>query len=160
MSYSTLPPVDRIATALAGRGFPHWLIVEEARRLLESYRNRIRAGQIVDGTNAEAEDYRIVTAPLADPSRANWTELVPHRPGVLILSINLLADWLVRLERENALPRIVIRHLASGEEHSIAFDEEAYSLGVIPGYEFETDTLRFAYSSMATPNEVWDYDMA
>lgn len=55
MSYSTLPPVDRIATALAGRGFPHWLIVEEARRLLESYRSRIRAGQIVDGTNAEAE---------------------------------------------------------------------------------------------------------
>jgi oligopeptidase B len=111
-------------------------------------------------TNAEAEDYRIVTAPLADPGRANWTELVPHRPGVLILSINVLADWLVRLERENALPRIVIRHLASGEEHSIAFDEEAYSLGVIPGYEFETDTLRFAYSSMATQNEVWDYDMA
>ncbi|BDC51626.1 L-seryl-tRNA(Sec) selenium transferase [Bryobacterales bacterium F-183] len=55
MSFSTLPPVDRIATALAGRGFPHWLIVEEARRLLDSYRARIRAGLLVDGTNAEAE---------------------------------------------------------------------------------------------------------
>lgn len=55
MSYSTLPAVDRIATALAGRGFPHWLIVEEARRLLETYRNRIRAGEIVDGANVEGE---------------------------------------------------------------------------------------------------------
>ncbi|MFN3853320.1 MAG: S9 family peptidase [Phreatobacter sp.] len=111
-------------------------------------------------TNADgAEDYKIVAAPLADPSPANWTEIVPHRPGVLVLSVMVLADWLVRLERENALPRIVIRNLTSGEEHAIAFAEEAYSLGVVPGYEFATDTLRFVYSSMTTPAETWDYDM-
>jgi len=110
-------------------------------------------------TNDEAEDYRIVAAPLADPARANWIEIVPHRPGVLVLSATVLRDWLIRLERENALPRIVIRNLTSGEEHAIAFDEEAYSLGVIAGYEFDTDTLRFVYSSMTTPNETWDYDM-
>jgi oligopeptidase B len=110
-------------------------------------------------TNDEAEDYRIVAAPLADPRRENWTEIVPHRPGVLVLSASVLRDWLIRLERENALPRIVIRNLTSGEEHAIAFDEEAYSLGVVGGYEFDTDTLRFVYSSMTTPNETWDYDM-
>jgi oligopeptidase B len=110
-------------------------------------------------TNDEAEDYRIVAAPLADPAKANWTEIVPHRPGVLVLSASVLRDWLIRLERENALPRIVIRNLTSGEEHAIAFDEEAYSLGVLGGYEFDTDTLRFVYSSMTTPNETWDYDM-
>ncbi len=110
-------------------------------------------------TNDEAEDYRIVAAPLADPEKANWTEIVPHRPGVLVLSASVLRDWLIRLERETALPRIVIRNLTSGEEHAIAFDEEAYSLGVLGGYEFDTDTLRFVYSSMTTPNETWDYDM-
>ncbi len=110
-------------------------------------------------TNDEAEDYRIVAAPLAAPARENWTEIVPHRPGVLILSAHVLKDWLIRLERENALPRIVIRNLTTAEEHAIAFDEEAYSLGVLPGYEFDTDTLRFVYSSMTTPNETWDYDM-
>jgi oligopeptidase B len=57
------------------------------------------------------------------------------------------------------LPRIVVRRLASGEEHTIAFDEEAYSLGVEHGYEFATDTLRFGYSSMTTPTETWDYDL-
>ena len=112
-------------------------------------------------TNADgAEDYKVVVTPAADPARSAWRDLVPHRPGVLILSITVLSRWLVRLERENALPRIVVRHLETGEEHAIAFDEEAYSLGIVGGYEFETDTLRFAYSSMTTPSEIWDYDMA
>ena len=95
----------------------------------------------------------------ASPDRAHWTDLVPHRPGVLIVGFSVFAHWLVRLERENALPRIVVRDLESGEEHAIAFEEEAYSLGLVPGYEFETDTLRFTYSSMTTPEHVFDYDM-
>jgi len=112
-------------------------------------------------TNADgAEDFKIVWTPLARPGRANWRDLVPHRPGVYLLSFVLLADWLVRLEREDGLPRIVVRHLASGEEHAISFDEEAYSLGMDGGYEFATSLLRFTYSSMTTPAEVWDYDLA
>ena len=95
----------------------------------------------------------------ASPDRARWTDLVPHRPGVLIVAFEVFAHWLVRLERENALPRIVVCDLESGEEHAIAFEEEAYNLGLVPGYEFETDTLRFTYSSMTTPEHVFDYDM-
>ena len=67
---------------------------------------------------------------------------------------------MVRLERANALPAIVIRDLATGEEHAIAFDEAAYSLDTMGGYEFDTTNLRFSYSSMTTPSEVYDYDMA
>src|SRR5262249_15942781 len=91
---------------------------------------------------------------------AHWPDLVPHRPGVYILSLAVLADWLIRLEREDGLPRIVVRRLATGEEHTIAFPEEAYSLGTDAGFEFVTDTLRFTYSSMTTPNETWDYHLA
>ena len=94
------------------------------------------------------------------PGRRHWRDLVPHRPGRLILSLTAFKDYLVRLERENGLPRIVIRHLASGDEHAISFDEEAYSLGAIDGYEFDTTMLRFTYSSMTTPTRVYDYDMA
>jgi len=106
-----------------------------------------------------AIDFRIVTAPLATPDRAHWRELIPHRPGVYLLNVELYANHMVRLERANALPSIVIRDLASGEEHKIAFDEAAYSLDVISGYEFDTTVVRFAYSSMTTPSEVYDYDM-
>jgi oligopeptidase B len=111
-------------------------------------------------TNADgAEDFKIAVAPLASPGRAHWRDLVPHRPGVYILSFTVLADWLIRHEREDGLPRIVARHLATGAEHTIAFAEEAYSLGMDVGFEFATDTLRFNYSSMTTPTETWDYDL-
>lgn len=111
-------------------------------------------------TNADgAEDFKIVVTPLSNTSRENWRDLVPHRPGVYVLGITVLRDWLMRLEREDGLPRIVVRHLVSGEEHTIAFDEEAYALGAEGGREFETDLLRFTYSSMTTPGEVWDYDL-
>jgi oligopeptidase B len=112
-------------------------------------------------TNADgAEDFKIVTAPIAKPGRRYWQDLVAHIPGRLILNFTVYKDFLVRLEREGGLPRIVIRHLASGKEHALAFDEEAYSLGTVDGYEFDTTTLRFTYSSMTTPTRVYDYDMA
>lgn len=106
-----------------------------------------------------ARDFRIMTAPVSDPAEANWRELVPHEPGRLILSILAFRDYLVRLERKDGLPRIVVRDRASGEEHVIAFDEEAYSLGLSGSYEYDTDTVRFTYSSMTTPAQVFDYDM-
>ncbi|MCR4265317.1 S9 family peptidase [Nitratireductor sp. ZSWI3] len=111
-------------------------------------------------TNADdAKDFKIVTAPVSAPSRENWQDLVPHEPGRLILSIMAFSGFLVRLERKDGLPRIVVRARASGEEHTIAFDEEAYSLGLHGSYEYDTDTLRFSYSSMTTPEQVFDYDM-
>jgi oligopeptidase B len=117
-------------------------------------------GKLIILTNSEgAEDFRIVEAPVANPGRENWKEIEPHRPGRLILDIVAFKDFLVRLERENGLPRIVVRRFADGEEHAIAFDEEAYALGLSPGYEYDTTILRFTYSSMTTPAQVFDYEM-
>jgi oligopeptidase B len=111
-------------------------------------------------TNADgAIDFKVVTAPLKSPQRANWRDLIPYREGVYIIDIELYAGHLVRLERANALPAIVIRDLKTGDEHAIAFDEAAYSLDTMGGYEFDTTNLRFSYSSMTTPSEVYDYDM-
>src|SRR6185437_6035166 len=112
-------------------------------------------------TNADgAIDFKIVTAPLASPQRAHWRDLIAHREGIYIIDIELYAGHLVRLERANALPATIIRDLGHGEEHAIAFDETAYSLDTMGGYEFDTTNLRFSYSSMTTPSEVYDYDMA
>jgi oligopeptidase B len=111
-------------------------------------------------TNSDgAEDYRIVEAPIETPGREHWREIEPHRPGRLILEIVAFKHHLVRLEREDGLPRIVIRLFADGAEHEIAFAEETYALGISPGYEYDTTTLRFTYSSMTTPAQVFDYDM-
>ena len=116
--------------------------------------------QLIIKTNmGGAEDYKIVTAPADAPSPDNWTDLVPHRPGVFLVGFFVLKNWLVRMERENALPRIIVRDMTTGEEHAIAFDEEAYSLGFGEMREFDTEILRFTYSSMTTPAQVFDYNM-
>jgi oligopeptidase B len=123
---------------------------------VEHHRDRL----IITTNSAGAEDFRICSAPLTAPEMANWQDLVPHKPGRLILETVAFNENLVRLEREDGLPRIVIRALADGNEHAIEFDEEAYALGISPGYEFDTRILRFTYSSMTTPQQVFDYDMA
>ena len=111
-------------------------------------------------TNADgAKDFKIMTAPVSDPTRPNWKELVPHEPGRLILSVLGFKDFLVRLERKDGLPRIVVSDRATGSEHSISFDEEAYSLSLAGAYEYDTDVMRFSYSSMTTPAQVFDYNM-
>lgn len=107
----------------------------------------------------DAEDFKIVTAPKATPGREFWTDLVPHKPGCLVLSHCVYKTFMTRLEREDGLPRIVIRRLTDNIEHSIAFDEEAYSLGAGGGYEFDTTTIRFTYSSMTTPSQTFDYNV-
>ncbi|MFT4098299.1 MAG: S9 family peptidase [Rhodoblastus sp.] len=112
-------------------------------------------------TNADgAEDFKLMTAPLSAPARENWRDLTPYVQGRMIVAATAYARHLVRLERENGLPRIVVREIASGAEHTIAFPEEAYSLRIAPGLEFDTNILRFVYSSMTTPAETFDYDMA
>lgn len=111
-------------------------------------------------TNAnDAEDFKVMTAPLASPGREHWRDLVPHRPGTLVMDVSVLRDWIVRLERHEGLPRLIVRRLEDGHEHTIRFEEEAYALGMGGGYEFVTDELRFSYASMTTPTEVWDYNM-
>ena len=117
--------------------------------------------QLILCTNADgAEDFKLATAPVSAPQRDNWRDLVPHRPGVMILSHLAFARHLARMEREDARPRIVIREMASGEEHVIAFDEEAYALGMDGGMEFDTDDIRFAYASLTTPATTYAYNMA
>ncbi|MCP1674038.1 oligopeptidase B [Natronocella acetinitrilica] len=110
-------------------------------------------------TNADgAEDFTIVRRPLDNPAAVGDT-LVPHRRGCLIQDLIVFRDYMVRLELEDGLPRIVVRRWADGEEHAVGFSEEGYSLGMQSGYEFDSCSLRFGYSSFATPGRVYDYDM-
>lgn len=112
-------------------------------------------------TNAdEAKDFKIMTAPVDAPQKANWTQLVPHEPGRLILSHQAYARHLVWLERQGGLPRIAVMDRQSGDVHHIAFDEQAYALGLQGSHEYDTDVIRFSYSSMTTPSQVFDYNMA
>jgi oligopeptidase B len=139
----------------------------EAREHGHEYQVDHHGSTLIITTNSEgAEDFRIVVADVDAPEKSHWREVLAHKPGRLILDVNVYQDFMVRLEREDSLPRIVITPIGGtnviyiANEHQIAFDEEAYSLGMSAGYEFNTSTLRFTYSSMTTPAETYDYDMA
>ena len=112
-------------------------------------------------TNAGgAEDFKIVEAPLAHPQRGHWTDLVPHRPGRLILDLAVYRDHAVRMEREDALPRIVVTELGNGAEHAIAIEEEVYHLGLLHGHEFDTRAIHYSSSTPAAPARTWRYEMS
>ena len=111
-------------------------------------------------TNADgATDFKVMTCPEDATGRANWREFIAHEAGRYILELGATRDYLIRAERVEALPRIIVRH-KSGDEHIIAMDEEAYAIEPIGGYEYDTTIQRYAYNSPTTPMQWFDYDMA
>ena len=116
--------------------------------------------RLVIRTNADgAADFKIVTAPVSSPGRQNWRDLIAHQAGRRIIESVALADHLVRVEREDGLERVVVHRKSDGSEHAVTFGEEAYSLRLDLSYEFATRTIRFEYSSPATPKQTYDYEV-
>ena len=137
--------------------------VIEPRRTGIEYTIEHQGDDFVILTNDGALDFRIMRAPVSNPARDQWVDLIPHVPGRMIVGVATYADWTIWVERENALPRICF--VAKGEDpatttQSIAFDEEAYGLGLDPSDEFQTDTFRFSYTSPTTPSQVFEYNLA
>lgn len=117
-------------------------------------------GEFYIHTNSDgAVDWKIATCPIDATERSAWRDFVAHQSGAFIVGIAAFKRHLVRLERVNALPRLVIRDTA-GLEHIVAFDEEAYALSLAGGYEWDTSILRYIYNSPTTPRSWVDYDMA
>jgi oligopeptidase B len=110
-------------------------------------------------TNADgAVDFKVMTAEPGHTERAQWHESIPHQEGRYITGLIAKHDHLIRAERENALPRIVIRH-RNGREQAIALEEEAFHIELVGGYEYETTIQRYVYESPTTPMQWFDYDM-
>jgi oligopeptidase B len=108
-------------------------------------------------TNAHgAVDFKIVETSLDATSMENWKDLVPSQANRMVLSCCAYKDWIIWLERENALPRICVMN-GKGDISAIAMDEEVYSLSMSPSPEFDCNELRFTYSSPSTPRQVYDY---
>ncbi len=109
-------------------------------------------------TNDQAQNFKLVKAPLANPSKENWIDVVPHRPEVLLEDFDLFSKYLVTQERSNGLTQIRIQPW-NGEGHSLAFEDQTYTAYVGTNPEFDTDTLRFGYNSLVSPSSVYDYHM-
>jgi oligopeptidase B len=110
-------------------------------------------------TNKGAKNFRVVTAPVSDPSEKNWKEFVAHRPAVKIEGVDMFADHAVLAEWENGLQQIEIIDFKTNKRHRVEFPEPVYSAGLSANREFKTTVLRYSYQSLVTPGSVFDYDM-
>ncbi len=110
-------------------------------------------------TNDAAVNFRLMRAPVGDPSRKNWIEVVPHRREVYLESMEVFARHMALTERVEGLRTVRILELPGMADHRVDFPEPVYTVRVSGNPEFDTDLLRFTYESMVTPNSVFDYDM-
>ncbi len=107
-----------------------------------------------------AKDFKIVEAPITTPGASHWKDFIAHHSGRLIDDFVVFSNYLVVSETSRGLPQVRVIELASGGSHLIEFSEEDYDVHVVMGREFDTTILRYSYSSLATPEEIYDYDMA
>jgi oligopeptidase B len=110
-------------------------------------------------TNDEAINFKLMIAPVSSPGKAHWKEMIAHREAVMLSGVDLFADHLVIYEREQGLPTIRIQKLSTGDVTRLDFPEPTYSAGGGFMPEFDSNILRFTYSSMVTPSSVFDYNM-
>jgi oligopeptidase B len=109
--------------------------------------------------NDAGRNFRLVSAPANDPRKENWKEIIPHRSDVMLEGIDFFANHYVVYERKNGLPEIRITELKSGKTHGVTFPEPVYSAFASTNVEWNTNSLRYSYQSLVTPNSVFDWDM-
>jgi oligopeptidase B len=135
------------------------LRIVEPRRQGVEYALEHHDGRFLIVTNADAENFRLVEAPVERPGRESWHDVVPHRDDVRLEGIDAFADHLVVYERSEAIQRIRVISLRDGGSHTVIQPETVSAAWGGPNPEFGSQVLRYDYSSLVTPRSVYDYDM-
>ncbi|MFT3901754.1 MAG: S9 family peptidase [Niabella sp.] len=110
-------------------------------------------------TNLNAKNFKLMECPLEKTVVTNWKELIPHRTDVLLQDVSEFKDFIVINERKNGLVQLRVRNLKTSGEHYLNFGEPAYAAGMGGNPEYNTDVLRYNYTSLTTPSSIYDYNM-
>jgi len=110
-------------------------------------------------TNEDALNFKLMKAPIADPSVEQWETVIPHREDIFLMGVSAFADHLVIYDREAGLPKVRVRNLSNHQEHTVSFPEPTYEVSESVNPEFNTNTFRFAYTSLTTPFSIFDYNL-
>ena len=110
-------------------------------------------------TNWEAKNFRLMKTPVAATGKESWQEVIPHRDDVYLSNIEIFRDHLAVSERKGGLIQMRVMPWDGGEEHYLDFGEPVYLAYFSDNPDFDTTVLRYAYTSLTTPNSIFDYDM-
>ncbi|MEA1898433.1 MAG: S9 family peptidase [Bacteroidota bacterium] len=107
---------------------------------------------------AGAKNFKLMKTPVSKTTKENWVDVIPHRDDVLLESIEIFKNFLVVSERIKGLTNLRVINW-NGKDYYIDFGEETYSARFSVNPEFDTDILRYGYSSLTTPNSTFDFNM-
>lgn len=110
-------------------------------------------------TNHQAQNFKVVKAPVDNPGLENWEDFIPHRENVLIEDFDLFSGFFVSQERSNGLTQLLIKPWDGSPGYALDFGEEAYTAWIGHNPEFDTEILRFGFNSLVTPASIFDYHM-
>ncbi|MBN2247027.1 MAG: S9 family peptidase, partial [Candidatus Aminicenantes bacterium] len=110
-------------------------------------------------TNLDAKNFRLVATPVDKTTKENWEEIIPHREDVLLQNFEIFKEFLVLSERKSGLTELRVKKWEDASDYYIDFGEETYSAYISINPDFDTEMLRYNYSSLTTPSSVYDYNM-
>lgn len=110
-------------------------------------------------TNLDAQNFRLMETPDTKTSKANWKEKIAHRKDTLLQGIEIFKNYLVLSERAQANTLMRVIDQQTGKKHYLDFGEAAYTIYPSINLDFDTDLLRYGYTSLTTPNSTYDYNM-
>ncbi len=111
-------------------------------------------------TNMDAQNFRLMKTSVNATEKENWEEVIAHRDDVLLEGIEMFNNYMVVDERANGLTQLRIMNTTDNTEHYLDFGEEVYTSYISTNMDFDTEVLRYGYSSMTTPNSTFDYNMS
>ena len=106
-----------------------------------------------------AQNFKIMKTPTQSTTQDNWVEFIPHREDILVEGFEIFRDYLVIQERKNGLLNLNIRSWDGANNYYLPFDETTYTASTSVNPDFDTNILRYNYTSLTTPSSVIDYDM-
>lgn len=111
-------------------------------------------------TNAhDATNFKLVKTKVANCGIENWEDVIPHRKDILLEGFEIFKDYLVLEERKEGLLQIRIIENESGASHNLPFSDPAYAAYIGLNLEFDTEVLRYGYTSMTQPSSTLEYHM-
>jgi oligopeptidase B len=110
-------------------------------------------------TNLEALNFRLMKTPVHSTGVKNWQEVIAHRNDVYFSDFEILKDFLIVTERRDGIMQLRVRPWSGKGEYYIDFDEEVYTVRGNVNLEFDTNIFRFSYTSLTTPNSIFDYNL-
>jgi oligopeptidase B len=143
----------------ADQPLAEWKILEPRRQGIEYYPDH-HGDVFYLRVNDTGRNFRLVKAPVSDPRRNNWQEVVPHRPEIMLNGMDFFQDFYVLYEREKGLPQIRVTSLRTGESRRLEFPEPAYLAQPYINRQFEATRFRYTYQSFITPLSVFEYDVS